>query len=103
MVFKEKVDEKIADISEDHDIVISRTQDIHKMTDEEKSFYAECIKIADIESGAEDNQSRYFGEHARKYNDVLTRELKKQNIAFVYQSYEVNYINLDRCKNLLNF
>lgn len=101
MLFKERVDEKIASISDDHDIVVSRTQDIHKMTDEEKSFYAECIKIADAESGAEDNQSRYFGEHAKKYNDVLTRELKKQNIAFVYQSYEVNYINLDKCKNLL--
>jgi hypothetical protein len=101
MVYKEKIDEKIVNVSEDHDIIISRTQDIHKMTDKEKSFYAECIKIADAESGAEDNQSRYFGEHARKYNEVLARELKKQNIAFVYQSYEVNYINLDKCKNLL--
>lgn len=101
MVYKEKVDEKIVDISENHDVIINRIEDTHVLTEEENKFYADCLSIADKESGAEDNQSRYFGEHAKKFNEVLTRELKKKNIKFIYQAYEVYYIDLDKCKSLL--
>lgn len=101
MVYKEKLDDKIVSVSTNHDVVMDKIEDTHVMTDEETSFYTKCIEIADKESGAEDKQSRYFGEHAKKFKEVLTRELLKENIKFVYQSYEVYYINLDKCKNLL--
>lgn len=101
MVYKEKVDDKIVSVTDDNNVVINKIEDSHIMTEEESKFYADCIKIADKESGAEDLQSRYFGVHAKKFNEVLTRELKKKNIKFIYQAYEVYYIDLDKCKNLL--
>lgn len=102
MVYKGKIDEKIAEVSNCHDIVVTHIEDNHRMTDEEHKFYTKCIEIADEESGAEDNQSRYFGEHAKKFNEVLSRELKKNNIALVYKAYQVYYINIEKCKSLLS-
>lgn len=102
MVYKEKFNEKIVDISNGNNITLDKIEDTHVLTEEEKGYYAECIKIADVESGAEDKQGRYFGEHAKKFNEVLNRELLKKNIKFVYQAYEVYYIDLDKCKDFLN-
>jgi hypothetical protein len=76
--------------------------DSHQASKEEMEYYSQCIKIADGIAGIENNSERYYSKKAKKFNEALRTELYKRKIKCVYQTYEAYYINLDKCKFVLN-
>ena len=71
-------------------------------TDDDMKFYAECVKIADKEAGILNAKERYYSKKSYHYRCVLLRELKKKNIKYIFKSYEAYYVNIDRCKAVMN-
>lgn len=71
-------------------------------TDDDMKFYAECVKIADKEAGILNAKERYYSKKSYYYRCVLLRELKKKNIKYIFKSYEAYYVNIDRCKAVMN-
>lgn len=74
--------------------------DDHTATDEEREYYYQCMRIADLAADITNSSERYYSYKSRKYNEVLTQELRKKNIKFVYQTYEAFYLNADKCNFL---
>lgn len=72
-------------------------------TKEDMSFYSDCIKIADDEAGITQGNSndRYFGKKASEFAKSLGVALNEKKIRYIYKSYEVYFVHLDWCKNIL--
>lgn len=74
----------------------------HQATKEEMEYYANCISIADKEVGIENASERYYSKKAKRFQEILKRELYKRKIKYIYSAYEAYYIDLDKCKSLLS-
>lgn len=89
-------------IDENGNIQIDITIDNHQATEEEMTFYSECVAIADKAAGIENANERYYSKKSKIFSEVLKRELYKRKIKCVYKTYEAYYVNLDKCKFVLN-
>ena len=69
---------------------------------EDMQYYSECIEIADKAANINNATERYYSKKSKRFNDVLKRELYKRKIKCVYKTYEAYYIDLDKCKYILN-
>ena len=78
------------------------TIDSHQASDEEMEYYSKCVSIADSIAGINNASERYYSEKAQRFNEVLREELYKRKIKCVYKTYEAYYVNLDKCKFVLN-
>lgn len=74
----------------------------HQATKEEMEYYASCISIADKEAEIENASERYYSKKAKRFQEVLKRELYKRRIKYIYSAYEAYYIDLDKCEALLS-
>lgn len=89
-------------VTENNNIITDLTIECHQASEEEMDYYARCIEIADKEANITNKSERYYSSKSNHYNSVLIRELNKQNIKMIYSTYEVYYIHLDKCKDILN-
>lgn len=112
---KEKIDNDTISENANGEYLGEILEDKHKATDEELQYYSQCIKVADEKSGllkAFEKQSelddkymsietmRYYSKYAKLWGQILSQELKKENIKYIYQAYEAYYISLNYCNNL---
>ncbi len=74
----------------------------HQASEEEMEYYSKCVEIADQVAQIENASERYYSKKAQLFNNTLRRELYKRKIKCVYRTYEAYYINLDKCKFVLN-
>lgn len=74
----------------------------HQASKEEMEYYSQCIAIADKEANIENAGERYYSKKAKRFQEVLKRELYKRKIKCVYGAYEAYYVHLDKCQALLN-
>ena len=88
-------------VTESNNIITDLTIECHQASEEEMDYYARCIEIADKEANITNKSERYYSSKSNHYNSVLIRELNKQNIKMIYSTYEVYYIHLDKCKDIL--
>lgn len=102
LVKKEVINSNNIIVTEDKQINTDLIIDIHQATEEEMDYYARCMEIADNEANILNKSERYYSSKANHYNTALLRELHKKNITMIYSTYEVYYIHLDKCKNILN-
>lgn len=106
MVHMEKVGDKIIEIDDGNNIYAEFTIDEHQATQEEMDYYSRCIDIADkmagIDRSVDTDRERYYGKKAVKFTKALSSELNKRNIKYIYKTYEVYYVSLDKCKSILN-
>lgn len=76
--------------------------DSHQASKEEMEYYSKCISIADSIAGINNASDRYYSKNSKWFNEVLKEELYKRKIKCVYKTYEAYYVNLDKCKFVLN-
>ena len=74
----------------------------HQASEEEMEYYSQCIAIADKIAQIENASERYYSKKSKQFGEVLKRELYKKKIKCVYKTYEAYYVNLDKCKFVLN-
>lgn len=74
----------------------------HRATEEELTYYNQCIKLADYKACIKKKQERYYGRKSKRFNNVLTDELLKKNITGVYKTYEVQCVDFRKCKILID-
>lgn len=97
-----EVSDEMVVIDQDGTVKVNINLENHQATEEEMEYYAECIDIADRECGIECSKERYYSGKAKKFNEILKRELYRRKIKSIYKTYEAYYINLDKCNGLLN-
>lgn len=97
-----EVSDESAIIDQDGNVRVNINIDNHQASEDEMEYYAECIDVADKECGIENAKERYYSHKSKKFNEILKRELYKRKIKSIYKTYEAYYINLDKCKGLLN-
>ena len=88
-------------IDENGNVEVNVNLSSHQATKEEMEYYSQCIAIADKEAGIENAGERYYSMKAKRYQEVLKRELYKRKIKYIYSTYEAYYVHLDRCESLL--
>lgn len=89
-------------IDQDGNIEVNVNLTSHQASKKEMDFYSKCIEIADKEAGIESAGERYYSHKAPHFQEVLKRELYKEKIKYVYNTYEAYYVHLDKCKALLD-
>jgi hypothetical protein len=72
-------------------------------TEDDMTFYSKCLEMADNEAGVEEGKlnQRYFGEKAVEFTKSLSIALNENKIKYIYKAYEVYFVHLDWCKNIL--
>lgn len=105
MVHMESVGDKIIEIDDSNNIYAEFNVDEHQATQEEMEFFSRCVeaadKIAGIDKSSDTDRERYYGKKALRFTKALSSELNKRNIKYIYKTYEVYYIHLDRCKDMM--
>ncbi len=76
--------------------------DIHQASKEEMEYYSNCVSVADSIAGINNASERYYSKKSKQFNEVLREELYKRKIKCVYKTYEAYYVNLDKCKFILD-
>lgn len=102
MVHQEILGDKIIEVDEKNNAYAELTLNEHQATEDEMKFYAGCINIADKAANISNASERYYGKKAPIFSKRLSSELLKKNIKYIYKTYEVYYISLDKCKFLLS-
>jgi hypothetical protein len=72
-------------------------------TEDDIKFYTECLKKADDEARIEEGKTnqRYFGDKASDFARALGLALNERQIKYMYKAYEVYFVHLDWCKNII--
>lgn len=89
-------------IDENGNINVDISIDSHQASEEEMEYYSQCIAIADKVAQIESANERYYSKKSKQFGEALKRELYKKKIKCVYKTYEAYYVNLDKCKFVLN-
>lgn len=97
-----EVSDESATIDQNGNVRVNINIDNHQASEDEMEYYAECIDVADKECDIENAKERYYSHKSKKFNEILKQELYKRKIKSIYKTYEAYYINLDKCKGLLN-
>lgn len=106
MVHMESVGDKIIEIDDSNNIYAEFNVDEHQATQEEMEYFSRCVEVADkiagIDKSNDTDRERYYGKKALRFTKALSAELNKRNIKYIYKTYEVYYVHLDRCKDMLS-
>ena len=89
-------------IDEDGNVHVDVSINSHQASEDEMTYYSECVAIADRIAQIENASERYYSKKAKLFGEVLKRELYKKKIKCIYKTYEAYYVNLDKCKFILN-
>lgn len=89
-------------IDENGTVYVDVLIDSHQASDEEMEFYSKCVSIADKAANIQNAGERYYSKKSKKFNEVLKKELYKEKVKCVYKTYEAYYVNLDKCKFILD-
>lgn len=73
-----------------------------KATDEEIKFVIDSEEKVRWQLGIKNKKECFYGRKADEYRRRLREELLQENILWSYDSYEVFYTNIDRCKRVLS-
>jgi len=90
---------KQAEIENGH--VIVEPSQVRRATDDEMKLYSKLVDRASKKAGIENEQEKWYGKKAAKYNKILTALLKDNNIMFVCRSFELWRVDTDKCKYLM--
>ncbi len=71
-----------------------------RATSEEVNFYIKTSESIREELKIEKASECFYGSKAFDFCNMLSDRLKEKNIMYFYDSYEIYYTNLDRCKKL---
>lgn len=71
-------------------------------TEEEVKFINKCSDESRIELDIVNKRECFYGSKSEAYCKLLSDKLKQQDILYHYDSYQVYYTSLERCKNLLS-
>lgn len=88
-------------IDENGNVNVDISIDTHQASEEEMEFYSQCISVADKTARIENAGERYYSKKSKLFGEVLKRELYKKKIKCVYKTYEAYYVNLDKCRFVL--
>lgn len=88
-------------IDQDGNVEVNVNITSHQASKEEMEYYSKCIAIADKEADIENAGERYYSSKAKRFQEVLKRELYKRKIKYIYSTYEAYYVHLDKCESLL--
>ena len=103
-VYKIVTEESSGTVNLDHkgEVHTEVTLTTKQASQDDMDYYAACIKIADEENNITNASDRYYSKKAKRFQSILSRELYKRGIKNIYKTYEAYYINLDKCKFILD-
>lgn len=81
-------------------LICERTDE--RASDEEVKYIIDCREQVKDELKISNRSECFYGSKAKKYKERLQELLKIRDILYFYESYEVFYTNIDRCKALLS-
>ena len=82
--------------------VITKEKEIHTASDEEVKLYARLVEEASRISNAHTTYEQWYGTNAKKFKRVLAKLLKENGIDYVCRGFEMWYVDLDKCKYMLD-
>lgn len=83
-------------------VLITKEKDVHTASDEEMKLYSRIIEQASREAGAFTNYDQWYGKSSGKFKKALKRLLEQHGIDYVCRGFEMWYIDLDKCKKMLD-
>lgn len=81
-------------------LVCERTDE--RATDEEIKFINDCKEQVRLELKITNRSECFYGGKAQLYKKRLQELLKNKDILYSYETYNIFYTNIDRCKSLLS-
>lgn len=83
-------------------VEVIKVKDAHVATDEEMDLYARLIEEASKISGAYTNYEQWYGVNSNKFKRALKKLLDQNGIDYVCRGFEMWYVDLDKCKQMLH-
>lgn len=93
--------EKSVEIKKDN-ILVTKKKDTHTASDDEMELYTRLLERASRISGAYTNYDQWYGRNSKKFKRALKRLLDENGIDYVCRGFEMWYIDLEKCKNMLD-
>lgn len=89
-------------IDQDGNVSLPLHFESRQATEEEMNYYSKCVAIADKAANINNSTERYYSKKSNLFNEVLKRELYKRKIKCIYKTYEAYYVDIEKCKYILN-
>lgn len=81
--------------------VLEVQSDTHVANEEEIEFYNKCVNSADKKNKIENSTDRYYSSKNHSWKKDLQNELIKKNIISVYEAFQINIIDIEKCQKLI--
>ena len=82
-------------------VAIVKEKDVHTATDEEMDLYARLVEQASKISGASTNYEQWYGKNSKNFKKALKQLLNENGIDYVCRGFEMWYVDLDKCRRML--
>lgn len=86
---------------EDGRIVVEENRVVRVATKDEMDLYSRIVEEASNRAKIKNNDEKWYGKKAAKYNAELTKLLNKHGIEFVCRAFEIYKVDEKRCKEIL--
>ena len=93
--------EKTSHIENNVDVVLKEKEQ-HTATDAEMDLYARLVEEASKISGAHTNYEQWYGSNSGAFKRALKQLLDANGIDYVCRGFEMWYVDLDKCKKMLD-
>lgn len=104
ITYKESYRMKENIIAEDqrheHSVVVSKK--IRPMTLEEINKYNSLLNKIDRYLGINNSKERYYSSKSKEFSRLLSEELQKNNIEYIFKACEITPADIDKCKYLIS-
>ena len=92
--------EKKAEVDK-NTVLITKNKDTHTASDEEMDLYARLLEKASKISSAYTNYDQWYGKNSRKFKRALKQLLDEHGINYVCRGFEMWYVDLEKCEDML--
>jgi hypothetical protein len=98
------IDKDTTEIDQNGVVHVGKKTITHQASDKEFNYYTKCIKYADKIAGitGDHEKERYYSTKSQDFKKALSKKLWEKNIKNVYKTYEVYYLDLDKCEYYIN-
>lgn len=86
----------------DNIALITKEKDVHTASDDEMDLYSRIVEKASKATKANTNYEQWYGSNSGKFKKTLKKMLEENGIDYVCRGFEMWYIDLDKCKKMLD-
>ena len=83
-------------------VLITKRKNRHRADDEEMKLYSRLVDRASKFAGIHTHQEKWYGKKAKKYQKKLDELLQQHGIEYVCRGFELWYVDMKKCKKLLD-